>query len=333
MKVLSAICMILGCFLGAGFVSGREIACYFSKFGYASVISCFFVGILFFVLICFFFLISNRVKNLSEFISYYFTKSSKFIEWLLIFCIVVLTGSMIAGVGAFADSLNYDKILILNITIILCFFIVMNNVKGLAKTNNFIVPFLVIILILSMDFCGSLFVDVGENIVPCVIDGCVYVFINIISLGLLIIEIGHGFSKKEKIFISIVCSVVIMLLLFGLNFSIISNDFESYIMPNLELSKKNNLLYFLMQVSVYLGLFTTLISNVFVLTNFMCKKIGSYILSLVCVLCVGIIVSFIGFERLIGCVYVVIGINGLGIVINAIKKESKNKFSSFNNSV
>ena len=154
MKILSAVCLILGCFLGAGFVSGREIACYFSMFGNISYLSCVVCGVLFFVLIMFFFSVSSTVKSAREFMSVYFQKYSWIIEWLFAICLVIFVGSMIAGTASLAGGLGYNQLFVVLVTILLTYLVVCKNIQGISKINLILVP----VLILSL----SLIITHGE---------------------------------------------------------------------------------------------------------------------------------------------------------------------------
>ena len=318
MKILSAVCIILGCFLGAGFVSGREVASYFSRFGGISYFSCIVCGILFFVLTMFFFSISNRVKSSSEFVSVYFKKYSTLAEWLFAVCIVILIGSMIAGTSSLAGSLGYNKLIFVSLTIVLTFLVVNKNVKGISNINLVLVPILILVLCITIS-SGDNDIVGYENGIGAIFSGTAYVFINIVSLGLLIIEIGANYSRKEKLIISILSTIVIIGLLLGINHSIITNDLVNDIMPNLTLSQRNMALYVVMQISIYLGLFTTLISNVFLLSKFIEKYTKNLTMSIILSLMIGWLISLFGFDNIVGFVYIFIAIIGFGMVIGSRK--------------
>lgn len=319
MKVLSAICLILGCFLGAGFVSGREVASYFSRFGSVSYFACLVAGVLFFVLTCFFFKVSNEVRNINEFVSYYFRKGKSLVECLFAICVLIITGTMLAGTYSLADSLGYNKIFIVGLTLLLTFFVVNKKVKGLERVNLFLIPILILVLVLTMRNGGVKW-DKESAILSSIISGGEYVFINIVSLGLLIVEIGHKYSSREKLFVSLISALVITLLLLGVNFSILSNGLTDSIMPNLELSSKNSILYVTMQICIYLGLFTTLISNIFLLSNFIDKYIKNKTLSIIISLIMGVIISCFGFVFLVGSIYIFIAGVGIFIVFSSLRK-------------
>ncbi len=318
MKVLLAVCLILGCFLGAGFVSGREVASYFSRFGNVSYVACIIAGFLFFILTYFFFKVSNRVRSTNEFISCYFKKGKGLVELLFAVCILIITGTMIAGTYSLADSLGYNQFLIVGITMLLAFFVVKRNVRGLEWVNVILVPILMSVLLFAMKD-GGMRCDNGA-IINGIVSGSSYVFINIVSLGLLIIEIGHKYSKREKFLISLICSVVIVLLLIVINFSILSNGLIDDVMPILVLSSRNSVLYITMQISMYLGLFTTLISNIFLLSNFISKYISSQTCSIIVSLMLSVFISCFGFNNLVGYIYLFIAGVGVFIVVSGFKK-------------
>jgi len=149
MKIISGVCLILGCFFGAGFVSGREIAFYFSRFGWASLLSVVLTVLLFFVLVLFFFRVSNNVSGMNDFCNVYFGRASRLVDWLLAICVLITSGSMIAGTRSLAESLNFDETFFLIMTIILTFLVVVGNVKSLSRVNMLMVPFLIIVFIIE----------------------------------------------------------------------------------------------------------------------------------------------------------------------------------------
>ena len=319
MKILSAVCLILGCFLGAGFVSGREVAYYFSRFGEMSYLPCIVCGVLFFILTMFFFIISSKVSNTSEFFSMYFKKCATVVEWLFAICIVIFIGSMIAGTSALADCLGYNKLVFVMFTMILTFLVVNKNIQGISNINTILVPILILVLCLTIRNGEYPFSSSNEPILS-MFYGAAYVFINIVSLGLIIIEIGYKYTFKEKVIVSIISTTIIVGLLLGINYSIISNNLVDAVMPNLVLSRSNFLLYFVMQIAVYLGLFTTLISNTFLLSRFVNKYIRDKRLSIIFCLLMGLLISLCGFNNIVGFVYIFIGIVGVVIVVGGAKK-------------
>lgn len=324
MKVLYAVVLILGCFLGAGFVSGREVASYFSRCGGISFFTCIVAGVLFFILTYFFFCISKQVRSAEEFVLVYFNKSKSLVGCLFSTCILIIAGSMFAGTYSLADSLALNKLLIMLFTVVLTFFVVSRNVRGMERVNVFLVPSLIVVLIFTMKI-GEAEISNSGDVFGSVISGSGYVFVNIVSLGLLIIDIGHKYTRLEKFIIACICSIVITALLYGVNASILSNGLVDEMMPNLVLSSRSFPLYVCMQISIYLGLFTTLIANIYLLSGFVFKYINNRNLSILISIIASLIISSFGFDNIVGYVYIFIAFVGMFIVIGGVNKSLRNK--------
>lgn len=322
MRVLAGICMLLGCFLGAGFVSGREVSSYFSRFGNQSIYAIIVSTILLFLLILFFLTLSNKTRNYSSFCAYYFGKFQSIANFLLSVCILIIVSSMFAGTASLSETFHINKYLFILLTFILAYFIVIGSTNSLSKVNIWLMPFLIIIvLIVTLTSPSSSF---NSNAILSIISGGNYVFINIISVGLFLLEIGYKYSRKEKVLISIISSLIIGIMLLVINNAILKSNVGSAVFPNLILASKNKLLYISMQLSIFFGLFTTLISNVFLLANYINKFVDSYRLSVAISLCLGLILSAFGFEMMVGYIYWFIGLTGVLVTLITIFKECKN---------
>ena len=269
----------------------------------------------------FFFSVSSTVKSAREFMSVYFQKYSWIIEWLFAICLVIFVGSMIAGTASLAGGLGYNQLFVVLVTILLTYLVVCKNIQGISKINLILVPVLILSLSLTITH-GEYVPSVCNNLVTAMLSSGAYVFINIVSLAFLIIEIGHKYSYRQQLVISIVSTVIIVGLLLGINYAIISNNLISSIMPNLVLSARNKLLYLVMQISIYIGLFTTLISNTFLLSEFVCKYIHKKSLAILISLLLGGIISICGFDNIVGFVYIFIGIVGIIIVVCGVIKRN-----------
>ena len=196
MKVITGICLILGCFFGAGFVSGREIAFYFGRFGWESVIAIVVSMLLFFMLTTFFFTLSKDSDNFYSFSNKYFEKLSCLVNWLLVVCILIISSSMLAGTKSLAEALNINELIFILVTLISAFFVVLGNVRSLSNVNLVLLPILIIILMIVASRGGNEVIS-HENLCCAILNGGNYVFINIVTLGMFILEIGNKYSKKE----------------------------------------------------------------------------------------------------------------------------------------
>lgn len=326
MKVLYMVFMILGCFMGAGFVSGREIACYFSTFGKYSFLGVIIAIILMFLLIYFFFRLSCSCSSFDSFVCTYFSKSGKVINWLFAMCLFILSSSMFAGSLAIAETVNISKIIFALITAILAYLVVIGNIGLLKKINFILVP----IIILTMFFVCVGQVNVSVNygsFVLSILGSTNYVFMNIVTLGLFILETGRECSRKQALIVSAISSVIIGVLLFVCNNAIIVNNLLSVPMPMLALAtKKGFWVWVVTAITIWIGLFTTVISTMFVLSNYVNKYVGNYSLTLIMLLALTCIASTFGFAFLVAYVYWIIGIVGVILVFKVICEKTRKTF-------
>ncbi|MGN0960612.1 MAG: hypothetical protein ACI4PF_00265 [Christensenellales bacterium] len=322
MRVFAGVCMLLGCFLGAGFVSGREVASYFSRFGNQSIWAVIIATILLFLLILFFLMLSNKTKNFSEFSQFYFGKLNNIADFLMAICVLIITSSMFAGTMSLSETFNINKFVFVGITLVLAFFIVIGNTHSLSKVNIILMPFLILIVLIAT-YVKGVNNSFDGSIILAVASGSNYVFINIVSIGLFLLEIGHKYTIKEKVLISIISSLVIGIMLIVINNAILNNMLIDEVFPNLTLAKNNKILYICMQLSIFFGLFTTLISNVFILSNYINKFIKHYRISVLVSLIMGLIFSFLGFQTMVGYIYWFIGFIGVIMIFFVIFKEKR----------
>lgn len=324
MKIFNGICLIVGAFLGAGFVSGREVASYFSRFGSISNVAIIFTSLLFSLIIFFFLSISSKVHSFDEFSKKYFGKTSELVNWLFAFSLMILVSSMFAGASSLAKNLGVSSILFLCVTFILCFFIIKKELGFLTKLNMLLVPLFIFIL-LSIADCKIIAISNFSSIAKAISSGVSYVFINIVTLGFFVLEIGSNYTKKQKIWISIGCGVLIGVLLFIVNNTILTGSVVEESMPNLNLAKKHNLLLIVFEICIYLAILSTLITNAYVLIKFINKYIKNLTLSVLLILTTGLTISILGFEVIVGYIYSIIAIVGFVIIIISLIEEKKNR--------
>lgn len=326
MKVLYMVFMILGCFMGAGFVSGREIACYFSTFGKYSIIGVVIAIILMFLLIYFFFQLSYSCNSFDSFVCAYFNKSGKVINWLFALCLFILSSSMFAGSLVIAETINVSKIIFALITAILAYLVVMGNTQLLKKINFILVP--IIILTMFMVCVGQTYVNINYgSLILSILGSTNYVFMNIVTLGLLILETGRECTRKQALIVSAISSLIIGIILFVCNNAILANNLLSVPMPMLALAtKKGFWVWIITAITIWIGLFTTVISTMFVLSNYVNKYIGNYSLTLIMLLVLTCITSTFGFDFLVAYVYWIIGIVGVILVLKVMCEKTRKIF-------
>lgn len=323
MKVFVGVCLILGSFLGAGFVSGREIGEYFARFGNFAIMSIVIASILLGVLIFFFLHLSLTAKGVSEFSQVYFGRLSGVMDILFAISLTIISGAMLAGTKTLANESGVNPFICVLATIVLAYIVVRGNVNAMGKVNALLVPLLiVVILVVAIPHMG-----VGSSsglVVLSAISGVNYVMINIVTLGVFLLEIGCRYSTKEKVLIAIISSLVIGIVMMIETLGIIGGDVVYAPMPILELASQNMVLCNMVKIAVYIGLFTTLISCILVLARLINKVVKRYDISIIISIILSWLVSGIGFEKMVGYVYSVIGVIGCLMVIVTIAKSSKN---------
>lgn len=324
MRVFAGVCMLLGCFLGAGFISGREIASYFSKFGNQSIWGVVIATILLFIFTLFFLILSNKTNSFDKFSRYYFGKCDKVANIFMAICVLIISSSMFAGTISLAETFNVNKFLFVIITFILSFLIVKGNINSLSRLNIIIMPLILIVVIVATN-TSELARTFDSSVILSIASGSNYIFINIVSLGLFLLEIGYKYTRKEKLLIALISSIIIAVMLFLINNAILCENYIYDVFPNLSMSINNPLLYVLMQISIFFGLFTTLISNVFILSNYINKLIKNYQVSILLSLTSSLLLSFFGFATIVGYIYWFIGLVGVIMIFSVLIKKSPAK--------
>lgn len=333
MKILKTTCLILGCFLGAGFVSGREIASYFSIFKGYSIIGIIIVMFLLFFLIKLFFALSKNTSTFSGFVNNYFGESGKVVNWMLALSLFILIGSMFAGSMALSKTINFNEFLFALMTGGACYFVVVGNLKLLENINFILVPIIILVLVFVCGLHNTLpSVNNAQfnDIILSMICSTNYVLMNIVTLGLLILETGGNYTKKEATIISIISSLVVCVLLFICNSAIIKYDVVSTALPVLTIATtKGFLVWAITALTIWIGLFTTIISCVFVLSRFLGNYIKNIKLNIIVILVTTMLFSMCGFVRIVSYIYWIIGGVGLILVFSVIHKKFKSKITSF----
>lgn len=328
MRVILIVFSILGCFLGAGFVSGREVAGYFSVFGKYSIIGILFLTIILFLLLILFMVIANKVDNFKHFVNIYFGKYSFIMNFLFAFTMLIFMGSMIAGTGVLAECFDINKYFVILLTVILTYILVIKGSSSLRIINSILMPIILCVLV-YLTFPKEWNFNVEGDLFEALLSAFNYGFINIIPLGIFIVDIKgkKKFSKKEIILIASVSTILICVMLLIYNNAIIVNELEYFSMPILVLSNGRGIFIKLITaVCLYLGMFTTLISCVFVFTNYVNSYIKNYKHSTMLSLFFGFFSSLFGFDAIVGYAYIIIAIIGIYVVLNIVIKEKRSSF-------
>ena len=152
-RVLKVLFVIVGSFVGAGFASGQEIYTFFYIYNYKGIIgiiiSSLLIGTVIYktIELCRIYGIDNYKEFLEIFI-----KNKQGIEIfnnIINIFILVTFFIMVAGFGAyFEQQLKIDNLIGSSIISVICLLVFINDISGLVKVNEYLVPILIICLVI-----------------------------------------------------------------------------------------------------------------------------------------------------------------------------------------
>ena len=256
MKVFSAILVIVGTVIGSGFMSGKEIVVFFSRFGVFSFPCIVLAFFLFWLLFNFF--LKNGEKADEK------LKKSKFSNIINFLICTILSSAMIAGCTQLLSGLSdIIKYTVLCAILLYCFFIIKKGLGSLEKANFVLVPIMVIVLLIGLGFAehsssGQLFRSSyfsSWGLFYCFL----YVLLNTSNSCIVLAKLGKGLSEKQKARVSFLSALALFVILFLANLVLLQNkDVFSQDMPLLSLFDRP--WSYVMQAVILLGWVTTLFS-------------------------------------------------------------------------
>lgn len=257
MKVFSAVLVIVGTVIGSGFMSGKEIVVFFSRFGWISFPCILIAFLLFWALFNFF--LKNGDKAEEK------LKKSKFSNIINFLICTILSSAMIAGCIELLSGLSLIlKIVIMSAILIYCFVIIQKGLGSLEKANFVLVPIMIVVLLSGLAFAQHSSSGQFDNgfsswgIFYCLL----YVLLNTSNSCIVLAKIGRGLNEKQKARVSLISALALFVILLFANLVLLQNkDVFSQDMPLLFLFDRP--WSFVMQAVILLGCVTTLFSLVF----------------------------------------------------------------------
>jgi len=297
--------LILGTVIGSGFSTGKEIAVFFSRFGYYSFA---FIPLAFCLFYFAFYFLMSKGKDRK------WNEKSKYLNVIMLFCASIFSASMFAGIQN--CGINFGHVgcfVLISIVLVFCFVACFKNLLFLSKTNVFLVPVLLLILIsfffIILPDC-SLSINGGRDSLLGMFFCCLYVVLNISLSSVVIASCGEGLTKKQIRFASFVSAFILSAFIFVINFVILCNyDLIFSSMPLLSLSSgvMNVLLHFV----IIVGCLTTLLSMVYISAT-SCERLGmkhfsKFFVSVV----IPFVLSLIGFSSIVSILYPIASFFGI----------------------
>lgn len=323
MKILT---VLLGTIIGAGFISGAEINLFFNSIGifglFGVIISSIILGL------TIYFSLTNNNKSYNELIrSNLNNKILKFILLGMINIFLIISYFiMIAGLSSFfSESINIDYFISSIISILIIFIIVNGDINRIEKFNKLFVPFLIILLfllpflvkdtnLLSLNLYSNN--DFNNNFnINFFILGLIYASYNSISLIPIAIKLkeSNNISRKKSLYISLVFSCIISICGIILFILLESNkQFMKNEIPLLDIiSNKNKYLKLLVQIAIAISIVSTAVSLQYAAILNIEKNKDNYLRDIIIMNIISIIVSRLGFQKLIKIFYPLFGLIGI----------------------
>ncbi len=300
----------VGTVIGSGFLSGKEIVVFFSRFGWISFPCIFIAFFLFWGL--FQFMLGYGDKAVDR------LKKSKFSNVLNVLICIILSSAMFAG--------SYDLVsfsgggvmpfLIMLIIIGICFHIVRNGLGSLEKANLILVPVMIFVL-----FIGEILISANGDFIfsssrfsfASVYYTIMYVVLNTSNSGVVLAHMGQGLSKKQKARVSFCSALVLSLILLMTNIILIKNP-QCYIEDMPLLSLFAGWQKVIMQIVILFGCLTTLFSLIFALSNSLRGLIKKKRVANILSVAVPLLLSFVGFGRIVSYLYPISSVLGIFLI-------------------
>lgn len=335
-NVLKIVLVIMGTLIGAGFASGREIYLFFGKFGKLGIIGILISGILTGIIIYIALKMINKkdINNYNDFLEKINIKN-KYINLLIknIITIFLLISFyiMVAAFSAYINQ-NYEIPIYISSIIfaVLTYIIFIKNIQGMIKVNEILVPFL-LILILYLGVKNIPYLVETKNVLEnninekgFFLNSILYTSYNSIMLIPVLVTMKKYINSKAQIKkISIISSALIIVLslcIFGL---LLRGKYyiQNVEMPLLNITMQFGKIYlYIYSFIIITSIFTTAISAGYSFLENVSKNKKQYKIILIFMSVTSVLVSNIGFSKLVEILYPLFGILGIVQIIFLVRK-------------
>lgn len=322
-EIFTITLLIIGALIGAGFASGQEIYSFFYAYGSSGIlgiiVTCSLIALLIYKSLQIIY--DNNIENYSEFLRV-FIKNDKVvavINNIMNILLLVTFYIMIAGFGAyFQQEFEINKIIGSAILATLSAIVFFTSVKGVLKVSEFIVPVLLIFIIwigginlftINMD---TKVLAVKSGWLLSSISYCSY---NMILLIPVLISIKKQIKYKSNIkYIALCCGILMMTMYMLIYMLLIRTDIEisTLEMPIVYVIRTFFAKYKVVYAFIILAsIFTTAISIGIGFLQNISKNERSYPQFVIFMCITSLLVSKIGFSKLVNLLYPFFGYLGI----------------------
>ncbi len=309
-KIFLVTFLIVGTTIGAGFASGREIVTFFGAT--PPPIIALFCAILTFLFCALFLFVGKSVKasEVGEVNLKLFGKLNCLPTTFMLFNSLVSLSAMLAASNALMQSvLPLSPLYSLSLSI-LSVIVVYRGIDGLYKVNATIVPALTVIIVCVC--VRAINLPYFEPFTFTTLFGTLtYMTMNGMLVATVLTTVSD-LSVKQIILSSLFSAIVVGLLVLFITLALCSTAVSSFVMPLLEIAKRQGTLSFVLTILVTLSaIFTTAITAHNSLTSYLNSFVKSKKASTIIPVIFALLISLIGFEKVVDTLYPVVGIFGL----------------------
>lgn len=329
----------LGTVVGAGFASGQEILQFFTVYRFDGFLGILISIVLFVILGSIIFNISHTIKRKSyeDFLIYVCGRKMGMVLDVLI--TVFLFGTfnvMLSATGAlFYEHFGLPYYFGIIITVIPTAIVVIRGIKGILNVNSIIAPATIIVVFIvsflclynhhSSDIIRNLHYE-DDSTYKWVMSALLYVSYNIILSIPILVPLGKEIKSKKVLINGVTLgSIAIGVLVLLLN-TVILNHIENdslYQIPMLYIVEPfNNIVKYSFIVILWFEIFTTLLSNLYGLSNRIqsaTKLNYKLIITGICVL--ALFISRFDFKTLLSIIYPSFGFVSLLFILFLLVKQ------------
>ena len=308
---------------GAGFASGQEIFSFFYIYGkngiYGILIMSILIGI--FIYKSLKIIYQKQVYNYNDFLNLFIknTKIRNVILWIVNVLLLVSFYIMVAGFGAyFEQEIGINRIIGSIVLNLLCVIVFFSNIKGVLKASNLIVPFLIffIFFIGIKNIVQIRTIDFYQMKNNWILSMLIYNSYNFILLMPVLISLKKQITKEKNIKkVSILVTIIILILSINIFFLLLNaniKEIENQEMPIVYIisnyfNKYKKIYAFIVLASI----FTTAISVGIGFLQNISKNSNSYPQFVLFMCITSLLMSNIGFSKLLNFIYPVFGYIGI----------------------
>lgn len=296
-KVFSLSAVIIGCVVGAGFASGRELLVFFDGANPYAASASFFV--LFFAVSCLFLHNSRSLRpdGMTDLNARIFGRFSPIFDAVFLLNYFLAVATMIAGCRTVFQKVSGASFPAGLIVALLCAFAVWRGLDGIKKINAVLVPVIIclIVCVAASSADGGAAAEVDFSVM---FGSAKYVAYNAMLMCGLLTACGKTLDKKQSVWAAFIASAVLaaMILLVLLCFA--GKNFIGVEMPLLYLAKQGKV-YFLFAAAVFCGIITSLLAAAFPVVEWGEKKLGDRAVAVAAVFVSAYAVSLFGFADIL----------------------------------